>query len=97
VPPARRARQPRCAAGPSGPITGRCCASSTSTRWCALGDRDTYSDSAVTAELTASLRRPRLVVLRAVGHLPNLERPERLNAELRQFLADATAGPAPQP
>jgi pimeloyl-ACP methyl ester carboxylesterase len=62
-----------------------------------VGDRDTYSDAAVTAELTASLRRPRLVVLRGVGHLPNLERPRRFNAELGQFLAGTTAGPASQP
>jgi 3-oxoadipate enol-lactonase len=54
-----------------------------------VGDRDTWSDAAVTQELVASLRRPRLLVLPGVGHLPNLERPERFNAELASFLDGA--------
>jgi 3-oxoadipate enol-lactonase len=51
-----------------------------------VGDEDTWSDAAVTEELVASLRRPELLVLPGVGHLPNLERPERFNAELARFL-----------
>ena len=54
-----------------------------------VGDQDTWSDAAVTQELVASLRRPRLLVLADVGHLPNLERPDRFNAELASFLASA--------
>jgi 3-oxoadipate enol-lactonase len=55
-----------------------------------VGDKDTWSDAAVTDELVASLRRPRKLVLKDVGHLPNLERPDRFNAELTKFL-DAAA------
>jgi pimeloyl-ACP methyl ester carboxylesterase len=51
-----------------------------------VGDKDTWSDAAVTEELAASLRRPELLVLPGVGHLPNLERPELFNAELASFL-----------
>jgi 3-oxoadipate enol-lactonase len=57
-----------------------------------VGDKDTWSDAAVTEELAASLRRPRKLVLKDVGHLPNLERPEVFNAELATFL-DAAARP----
>jgi 3-oxoadipate enol-lactonase len=55
-----------------------------------VGDRDTWSDAAVTDELAGSLRRPQRLVLENVGHLPNLERPARFNAELAAFL-DRTA------
>jgi 3-oxoadipate enol-lactonase len=51
-----------------------------------VGDKDTWSDAAVTEELVGSLRRPELLVLPGVGHLPNLERPERFSAELARFL-----------
>jgi pimeloyl-ACP methyl ester carboxylesterase len=51
-----------------------------------VGDRDTWSDAAVTDELVASLRRLRRLVLAGAGHLPNLERPDRFNAELASFL-----------
>lgn len=54
-----------------------------------VGDRDTWSDAAVTDELVASLRRPTRLVLPGVGHLPNLERPELFNAALARFLAGA--------
>jgi 3-oxoadipate enol-lactonase len=54
-----------------------------------VGDQDTWSDAAVTQELAGSLRRPRLLVLPGIGHLPNLESPERFNAELARFLDDA--------
>ena len=54
-----------------------------------VGDQDTWSDATVTQELVASLRRPQLLVLPGVGHLPNLERPEEFNAELARFLDGA--------
>jgi 3-oxoadipate enol-lactonase len=54
-----------------------------------VGDRDTWSDAAVTDELVASLRRPARLVLPGVGHLPNLERPELFNAALAEFLDGA--------
>jgi 3-oxoadipate enol-lactonase len=54
-----------------------------------VGDQDTWSDATVTQELVASLRRPQLLVLPGVGHLPNLERPEEFNADLARFLDGA--------
>jgi len=60
-----------------------------------VGDEDRFSTAEVTSELTASLRRPRLVTLPGVGHLPNLEATARFNAELSGFLATALAGRGP--
>jgi 3-oxoadipate enol-lactonase len=54
-----------------------------------VGDRDTWSDAAVTDELVASLRRPARLVLPGVGHLPNLERPELFSTALARFLDGA--------
>lgn len=54
-----------------------------------VGDEDVFSTAEVTSELTASLRRPHLVTLPGVGHLPNLEATERFNAELSGFLDSA--------
>ena len=54
-----------------------------------VGDQDTWSDATVTQELVASLRRPQLLVLPGVGHLPNLERPAEFNADLARFLDGA--------
>jgi 3-oxoadipate enol-lactonase len=53
------------------------------------GDEDSFSTAEVTSELTASLRRPHLVTLPGVGHLPNVESTGRFNAELRGFLDSA--------
>jgi len=53
------------------------------------GDRDVYSTAAITDELTASLGRPHRVTLAEVGHLPNLELPDRFNTELLAFLGSA--------
>ncbi len=50
------------------------------------GTHDVYSTPAVTRELVACLREPRTLVLDGVGHLPNLERPQRFDAELSSFL-----------
>jgi 3-oxoadipate enol-lactonase len=55
------------------------------------GEEDTFSTAEVTSELTASLRRPHLVTLPGVGHLPNLEATDLFNAELRSFLGAALA------
>jgi 3-oxoadipate enol-lactonase len=50
------------------------------------GDHDLYSTAAITDELTGCLRRPHRVTLAGVGHLPNLELPDRFNTELGGFL-----------
>jgi 3-oxoadipate enol-lactonase len=50
------------------------------------GDRDGYSTAEITDRLTACLRHPTRVTLPRVGHLPNLEAPDRFNAELTAFL-----------
>jgi pimeloyl-ACP methyl ester carboxylesterase len=55
------------------------------------GDHDLYSTVAITDELTGCLRRPHRVTLAGVGHLPNLELPDRFNAELLAFLGPAAA------
>ncbi len=55
------------------------------------GDHDSYSTAEITDRLTACLRRPRRVTLAGVGHLPNLEFPDRFNAELEAFLRSAAA------
>jgi 3-oxoadipate enol-lactonase len=57
-----------------------------------VGDADPYSTAAVTDELVGCLRRPRRVTLEGVGHLPNLERPERFNDELLRFLDGTRSG-----
>ena len=50
------------------------------------GSADPWSDAAVTAEITASLRRPETVIIDGVGHLPNLEAEKEFNAALGDFL-----------
>ena len=50
------------------------------------GSADPWSDQAVTAEIIAHLKRPELVVIDGVGHLPNLEAEEEFNDVLRAFL-----------
>jgi 3-oxoadipate enol-lactonase len=56
------------------------------------GDRDVFSTAAITDELTASLHWPHRVTLGGAGHLPNLELPDRFNAELLAFLGPAAVG-----
>jgi pimeloyl-ACP methyl ester carboxylesterase len=51
-----------------------------------VGDRDTFSTAEVTSNLTGCLRKPEVVVLDGVGHLPNLERPAEFNEHLLTFL-----------
>lgn len=50
------------------------------------GDQDGYSTPEITDQLVASLREPEVLRLPGVGHLPNLEEPERFNAALRTFV-----------
>jgi len=50
------------------------------------GSADPWSDAAVTAEITAALRRPETVIIDGVGHLPNLEAEKEFNAALGDFL-----------
>ena len=50
------------------------------------GSADPWSDRAVTAEIIAHLKRPELVVIDGVGHLPNLEAEDAFNDVLSAFL-----------
>jgi pimeloyl-ACP methyl ester carboxylesterase len=50
------------------------------------GDRDVRSPVSVGEDLRARIPGSRLVVLPGVGHVSNLEAPERFNAEVRRFL-----------
>jgi pimeloyl-ACP methyl ester carboxylesterase len=51
------------------------------------GDADPYAPAPVTDQLVASLPAPEVVRLAGVGHLPNLEAPERFDATLRAFVS----------
>jgi pimeloyl-ACP methyl ester carboxylesterase len=53
------------------------------------GSADPWSNAQVTRELVSCLRSPQLLLLGDVGHLPNLEAPERFNSELVAFLQAA--------
>jgi pimeloyl-ACP methyl ester carboxylesterase len=53
------------------------------------GTDDAYSTADVTAEVVDCLRSPTVVSLPGVGHMPNLEAPERFDAELLAFLERA--------
>jgi pimeloyl-ACP methyl ester carboxylesterase len=50
------------------------------------GDRDARSPLAVAEALRDAIRTAQLVVMPGVGHLSNVEAPERFNAEVRAFL-----------
>ena len=50
------------------------------------GSADPWSNRAVTDEIVAHLRRPELLVIDGVGHLPNLEAETEFNDALRAFL-----------
>ena len=50
------------------------------------GDQDGYSNTEITDRLTVCLRHPTRVTLPGLGHLPNLEGPDRFHASLRVFL-----------
>lgn len=50
------------------------------------GDADSFSTAEVTAQLVASLPDPEVLILPGVGHLPNLEAPDRFDAAVRAFV-----------
>jgi 3-oxoadipate enol-lactonase len=50
------------------------------------GDHDGYSTAEVTGELVACLRDPEVVLLKDVGHLPNLEQADAFDDHLLAFL-----------
>ena len=50
------------------------------------GSADPWSDQGVTAEITACLKRPELLVIDGAGHLPNLEAESDFNRALLGFL-----------
>ena len=51
-----------------------------------VGDEDTYTTLGDASGMHALLRHSRLLCMRGVGHLPNLERPAVFNAALDEFL-----------
>jgi pimeloyl-ACP methyl ester carboxylesterase len=51
----------------------------------AVGDQDRVTPPAVAVELAAALPEGRLFIVEGAGHIAMLERPERLNPELRSF------------
>ena len=55
----------------------------------AVGDQDRVTPPAVAVDLAASLPTGRLFLVEGAGHIAMLERPERLNPELRTFARDA--------
>jgi pimeloyl-ACP methyl ester carboxylesterase len=50
------------------------------------GDKDVRSPLSVGEDLHAKIPNSRLVVIPGVGHVSNIEAPERFNAEVRRFL-----------
>jgi pimeloyl-ACP methyl ester carboxylesterase len=54
-----------------------------------VGEEDTVTPPAESAEMAARLPRARLATVPAAGHLPNLEVPEAFNRVLRAFLEEA--------
>jgi 3-oxoadipate enol-lactonase len=55
-----------------------------------VGDEDSYSTAEITAQLVASLPEPEVVILPGVGHMPNLEAPERFDEAVRAFASSST-------
>ena len=53
------------------------------------GDHDSYSTAEITRELAGCLPAPEVVLLKGIGHLPNLEQPEEFNQHLLSFLTRA--------
>jgi pimeloyl-ACP methyl ester carboxylesterase len=61
----------------------------------AVGDQDRVTPPAAAVRLAASLPDGRLFIVEGSGHLPMLERPERVNPALRSFARSAFGrGPA---
>ena len=55
----------------------------------AVGDQDRVTPPAVAVELAAALPKGKLFLVEGAGHIAMLERPERLNPELRSFAREA--------
>ncbi|MBV9413570.1 MAG: alpha/beta fold hydrolase [Solirubrobacterales bacterium] len=51
------------------------------------GSEDSWSNEAVTTEIIDHLRRPELLVVEGVGHLPNIEAEDAFTSSLMEFLA----------
>ncbi len=63
----------------------------------AVGDQDRVTPPAAAVELAAALPEGRLFIVEGAGHIAMLERPERLNPELRSFAREAMGlGKAPE-
>ncbi len=62
----------------------------------AVGDQDRVTPPAAAVELAAALPEGRLFIVEGAGHIAMLERPERLNPELRSFARGALALEKPQ-
>lgn len=52
-----------------------------------VGDADFFSTTEVTAQLVASLPDPDVLILPGIGHMPNLEAPDRFDEAVRAFAA----------
>ncbi|HEX5936996.1 MAG TPA: alpha/beta hydrolase [Actinomycetota bacterium] len=63
----------------------------------AVGDQDRVTPPAVAVELAAGLPEGRLFIVEGAGHIAMLERPERLNPELRSFARRAFGVGAAKP
>lgn len=50
-----------------------------------LGPADPWSDHAVISEIADGLKRPEVLVIEGVGHLPHLEAEGQFNDALRAF------------
>jgi pimeloyl-ACP methyl ester carboxylesterase len=55
----------------------------------AVGDQDRVTPPAAAVRLAAALPDGRLFIVEGSGHLPMLERPERVNPALRSFARSA--------
>jgi pimeloyl-ACP methyl ester carboxylesterase len=55
------------------------------------GDQDVRSPLSVAEEMHAKIPGSKLVVLPGVGHMSDVEAPERFNAEVRSFLRSTNA------
>jgi 3-oxoadipate enol-lactonase len=51
-----------------------------------VGENDEYTPVSVAQRMAAELHQASVTVVPGCAHLPNLERPDRFNAEVRQFL-----------
>jgi 3-oxoadipate enol-lactonase len=57
------------------------------------GDADFFSTAEITAQLVAALPDPEVVILPGIGHMPNLEAPERFDEAVRAFAGRIPSAP----